>query len=92
MLLQHHGRAIQCRGQHGNLLLCEFQIATVNRFIHSRNHDCCVASVLAGSVNRMVIPRTIGQPLGNQQRPFGVAQSCVQTLRVSGQFSFAASR
>jgi hypothetical protein len=45
-------------------------------------HNCCVASVLSWSINRVVI-RTIGQSSGISA-PLGVAQCCVQALRISG--------
>ena len=55
--VQHLGRAIQGRRQHGDLLPRAFQITPLDRLVHARNDHCGIAGVLAGSINGVLETR-----------------------------------
>jgi len=60
VLLQNQSGSVQGSRQRCDLLFDPPDIPTINRLIHARNHHSCVPGVLAGGVNGMVIPGTIG--------------------------------
>ena len=55
-------------------------IAAIDRFIHSRNHDCRVTCILPRCIDRMVKPWSIRQSFRNQKSTLGLAKRCIQAL------------
>src|SRR5437764_7819287 len=64
--LQYLRRSRDRSSQCGDLLLSQGGIPSVDGLVHSGNHHGGLTRIHSRRVDRMVIPGTVRQPLGNQ--------------------------
>src|SRR5689334_5933078 len=76
--LKDSGRPVQSVCEDGKLGGGPSGIISVDCLVYARDHHGCVSGIFSRRINRMAVPRTVGQPLWNEQPPFGIAQNAIE--------------
>ena len=69
-LIESHSRSRQCRGQRHRFTMESGGVVTVERFIHARHHLRRVTGVTSRRKNRVLVPGSAHEPLGDKKRLF----------------------